>query len=704
MATTTRILRLTVSGMGAGVYDRSGRRAQFGQPAQGGSALCHSAVVGVLACGVVALLLAGGGGKSMETTVQDDAIFLHRSTPQISAAARTVKRLGGDRIRLTAGWQFIAPRARSRNMPRGRFVPTDPATYPLSRWLELDRAVKIASDAGLKVQLDVGFWAPRWAVLRWSKGGRYRWWPDAEKFGDFATAVARRYNGTFPDPVDHTRRLPAVRMYTPWNEPNHNAFLLPQWVHDTHGGWRPESPHIYRAMYQEAYAAIKRVNPFNRVLLGNTSPEGSTDPGRHGVAPLEFLRTMACVDAQLQPLRLPECRHFRPLQADGYAHHPYARDTTPAAPATEPDDVPLGSALNLDTLLTALAERGRITSNLDVYFTEFGYESSQDDPYVPFDRAQQAAYLSWASYLAYQDPRVRMFAQFHLRDIDPRESGRTPGTPGYYRDFQSGLYDVHGRAKPAARAFKLPFWAQLHGDVGAADRIVVLWGQVRPNRGAEIVRVERRPVGPGPQVWAPTTTWGHNCDAQGAAFITTSRASSSARCRPARRRPTTASPGATATAAGSTASRCASTRRWRRTRTSRLLDLDDHRHARVDRADDGVLALLGELVGERVALAARLGVEVHRAVDGVDVVGGLAHEHPLDRAALVDRDGGLRALLAVPVVTRVDGQRAGERRRGERYQDGQGAGEGRELLHGVEAFRGFRGDRGSRTAPAATGP
>jgi hypothetical protein len=481
--------------------------------------------MGALACGVVALLLAGAGGKSMETTLQDDAIFLHRSTAQIRQAAETVKRLGGDRIRMTAGWHFIAPRARSRRMPRGRFRPTDPATYPVSRWLELDRAIKIATDAGLKVQLDVGFWAPRWAQRRPAERGRYRWWPDAAKFGAFATAVARRYNGRFRDPTDSSRMLPAVRMYTPWNEPNHNAFLAPQWVRDRtgggwRGGWRPESPHIYRAMYEAAYRAIKRVNLANRVLLGNTSPEGSSDPGRHGVAPLEFLRTLACVDARLQPLRVAECRHYRPLRADGYAHHPYARWTTPATPASHADNVPLANSLDLETLLSALAHRGRLASDLDVYYTEFGYESSQDDPFVPFDRAQQAAFLSWSSYLAYHDPRVRMFAQFQLRDIDPRESGRTPGTRAYYRDFQSGLYDVRGRAKPAARAFKLPFWAQLHGDPGAADRIVVLWGQVRPNTDAETVRVERRTLGPGAHPWAPVMTWGNRCDSSEHAFVT----------------------------------------------------------------------------------------------------------------------------------------------------------------------------------------
>jgi hypothetical protein len=270
-------------------------------------------------------------------------------------------------------------------------------------------------------------------------------------------------------------------------------------------------------MYQAAYRAIKRVNPLNRVLMGNTSSEGSTQPGSHGVAPLEFLRTMACVDEHLAPLDVPECRRFEPLRADGYAHHPYARETTPATRSTVADDAPLADTDRLEALLTALHQRGRIATDLDVYFTEFGYESRQDDPFVPFDRAQQATFLSWASYLAWKDPRIRMFAQFQLRDIDPRESGRLPGTRGFYRDFQSGLYDVRGHPKPAARAFKLPFWAQLQGAPGP-DRVAVVWGQVRPHRGAETVRVEQREG----RAWVPIATWGRTCDSSNQAFVTDS--------------------------------------------------------------------------------------------------------------------------------------------------------------------------------------
>jgi len=458
--------------------------------------------VGAFACGLVALLVAGSGGKVMETTLQDDAVFLHRPAAQVRAAAGQLAALGADRLRLTAGWSAIAPRARARRMPRGRFVGSNPGTYPRHAWDGLDTAVKAARGAGLKVELDIGFWAPRWAVRRPSPAGRHRWWPDARLFGDFAHAVAQRYRGQ-------------VDMYIPWNEPNHLSFLAPQWTPDGRGGYRPESPHVYRAMYEAAYRQIKSVDRGNLVLLGNTSSEGSSVPGRDGVPPLAFLRALSCVDDRLAPLRVPECRHFRPLHADGYAHHPYSRDTTPATPSAFADDAPLADADRLEELLQALALHGRITSDLAVYDTEYGYESRQDDPFnAPFDRAQQATYLSWANFLAWKDPHTRMFAQFLLDDIDPRQSGRTPGTASFYRDWQSGLYDATGHAKPAATAFKLPFWAELQQQ--GNDRVVLLWGQVRPGSGVKTVRVERRDG----TVWRPVTTWGPRCDSEDGAFYT----------------------------------------------------------------------------------------------------------------------------------------------------------------------------------------
>jgi hypothetical protein len=479
-----------------------------------------AAEVGALVCSLVALTLAGHGGKAMETTLQDDALLLHRPAAQVRRTARQIADLGADRVRITAGWAALSPSPRARRVPGAPFDASDSATYPRGSWDALDTAVRAADGAGLRVQLDLGFWAPRWAVRRPSANGRERWWPDASLFGDFATAVARRYSGAFHDPADPRRRLPAVRMFTPWNEPNHPSFLAPQWTRDGHRGWRAQSPHVYRAMYEAAYDAIKRVSPLDLVLMGGTASTGSAVPGRGGVPPLTFLRTMACVDERLEPLAVPECRGFQPLRADGYAHHPYSRLTAPGVSDPLAGDVPIADTARLSSLLGELAARGRIAGRLPIYDTEYGYESREDDPFAPFSRDDQARFEGWSSFLAWKDPDTVMFAQFLLRDVDPAESGRTPGTRGYYRDWQTGLLDAAGNPKPAARAFKLPFWAQVQAGPGpgAQSPAILVWGQVRPNRGEETVRVEREDPGTG--AWTPVRTYGTACDDTGAAFLT----------------------------------------------------------------------------------------------------------------------------------------------------------------------------------------
>jgi hypothetical protein len=479
-------------------------------------------VVASLACALVALTLAGqpDGGKYLETVLQDDAVFLHERPADVRAAARQVAALGVDRVRITASWSDLAPAPRSRHMPGGDFRPTDSRTYPPDRLRALDTAVKAVRDAGMAPQLDLAFWAPRWATRAPSKNrARQRTWIVPERFAEFSRAVARRYSGEVDDPAG-PGKLPAVDRYTTWNEPNHPSFLAPQWRSDGRGGFRPASPHVYRAMHDLAYDAIKAVAPRSEVLLGGTASTGSTVPGRGGVPPLQFVRALACVDATLQPLDVDECRGFRPLRADGFAHHPYSRYTTPGASSANPDDVPIADTGRLSALLDQLAAAGRITGRLPIFQTEYGYETSQDDPFnAPFDRDDQAAFLGWSTYLAWKDPHTRSMAQFLLRDIDPDESGRPPGTRGFYRDWQSGLLTAAGHEKPALQAFKLPFWPEVDGE--GDRRVVRLFGEVRPGRGRQVVLVER--LDPGTGAWRPVPTFGPACGGAGQHTFLTDR-------------------------------------------------------------------------------------------------------------------------------------------------------------------------------------
>jgi hypothetical protein len=429
----------------------------------------------LLALLTLTALVAGCGGEKrhsrpevmrIEDEVQDDAQLMFASPKGVHDAAATLRALGVDRVRLTAGWSVIAPSPRSSRRPA--FDATDPSAYPQGAWQPLDRAVAEVLGQGMRPMIDIAFWAPRWAVGRGTGGPeRFRWKPDPVEFGKFAEAVARRY--------------PQVRLWTTWNEPNHTAFLLPQWERRGRG-WVAIAAHHYRAMHERAYAAIKGVSRRNRVLIGGlTSIGASNRPGTfRTIPPLRFVREMACVDRSLRPLRIPECRGFRPLRADGFAIHPYMHKQPPETHLPNPDSVGISDLDRLSSLLVRLNRVGRIESRLPLYITEFGYETNPPDPARGLSLPTQAFWLNQSAAIAYRRPDVRMFAQFLLRDL-PDDSL-----------YQTGLLLPSGRPKPSFAGFKVPFWI---------DGLEAT-GRVRPGQGRRRVRLELhlltggwRPVG-----------------------------------------------------------------------------------------------------------------------------------------------------------------------------------------------------------------
>ena len=446
----------------------------------------------------------------METTLQDDAVFLHRTEAQVRHAARAIADLGADRLRVTAGWNALAPGRSSLTKPDD-FDAADSRTYPREPFEALDRAIVSARSAGLEVQVDLAFWAPRWAVRRPARSPlRHRFKPDPQEFARFVRAVADRYSGSFTDPQHGiVKALPAVRLWTTWNEPNYPYFLEPQWK-KTPNGYRPYSPHLYRPMHELAYNELKAVSPANDVLIGGLAANGSPRGGRGGVQPLEFLRTLACVNKTLAPLKVPECKGVGMLHADGFAMHPYSVGGSPGFHAARGDDIYLADLDRLGLLLSQLYNQGRTDRKWPIYVTEYGYETRPPDPEAQYTPLQQARHLGWATYLAHANPDVKMFAQFLLRDIEAPADN-----PG--RDYQTGILYSDGRPKPAAMAFKLPLFAS-SATAPDGTRALVLFGGVRPGATNRVVRVERRAIGS--RDWLPVATVGDSCDEESGAFLT----------------------------------------------------------------------------------------------------------------------------------------------------------------------------------------
>jgi len=470
--------------------------------------------------------------RALETVLQDDAQLLHRPEPELRSALERLRALGVDRLRVTANWSVLTRDASSEQRPPA-FDAADPAAYEQARWRELDRVVRRAGEYGLRVMIDIAFWAPRWASAD-PAGERGRTGVDPAEYAAFAAAVARRYSGEFSIPVDVAPAppnedetaldeffgdsepepaspqpstpaegpLPRVDVFTLWNEPNHTGFLRPQWVRDG-AGFRPRSPEIYRAMVQAAYPAVKAASPGSTVLVGATSGSGDhSGRGVAGVAPLRFLRELACVDARLRPLRTRACRNFRPLPGDAWSHHPYSMSRTPDARSSprRPDDVAIADLPRLARTLNALAAAGRIAPALrDIWITEYGYETNPPSTLSRYGVGDQARFLAWGEYVAWRVPQVRSYAQFLLRDLPPGAERVGASLKRPFGEWYSGLEFADGRPKLALEAFRSGLFVErLRG------RRLRFWGRLRLGPGPRTVAVEMRRRRGGP--WVAMTT------------------------------------------------------------------------------------------------------------------------------------------------------------------------------------------------------
>ena len=156
-----------------------------------------------LTCSLAALLLttAVGPGHQLPVVVQDDALLLNRAPAQVQQYTDQIAAEGASDVRLTASWSGLAPSPTATKKPGAPFDAADSKRYPVDGFRRLDTAVKAAAASGLDVELDLAFWAPRWAVPKASdRNDRERYMPKPAEFGRFAQALARRYSGTFSDP------------------------------------------------------------------------------------------------------------------------------------------------------------------------------------------------------------------------------------------------------------------------------------------------------------------------------------------------------------------------------------------------------------------------------------------------------------------------------------------------------------------------
>jgi hypothetical protein len=433
--------------------------------------LAAALAAGAVAVAVIALLT--DSGSSAPTTpagfsdvpvgrkpmIFDIGALVYAPPQENNRVLTEVRALGADAVRVPVLWNLVAPAA----LPAD-FHPAGPRD-PSYDWSAYDQTVTGAEKHGLKILLMPTGPAPEWAAKPGSGGVAN---PDPEQFGEFVSALAKRYDGHFdPGRGGAGQPLPKVNLWTIWNEPNLSTFLQPQMR-----GGRPYSPLIYRRLYLAGQAAIHAQDPGAPILIGETAPTG----GEQSVDPLTFTRQTLCLNGDFQPL--PHCPEAgEKIDAVGWSTHPYPLvGQPPFEPVSNPHFVTMSSLSALETTLGGAEDAGAIPDDFPIYVTEFGVQSYPDPNGVSLE--QQAADIGIAEQFAYNDPHVVTFAQYLMQDDVPES---VPGQ--LYGGFESGLRFFDGRKKPSYDAFRLPLAVQRLGNR------ISLWGIVQPYPHPTTVRI-----------------------------------------------------------------------------------------------------------------------------------------------------------------------------------------------------------------------
>jgi hypothetical protein len=428
------------------------------QPAAGGPAAPTGPQI---AAAQDRMLLAGPfphGG--LERGISDGGLFLNGDPTVRGLAMARTRATGAAVVRIPINWASLISAPGSGGAPSsgeapsfGDFDASDPAS-PRYDFTATDAAVRSAVAAGLQPLLVVTH-APDFAEApdRWRYAYPGSWAPNPNALRSFAVALARRYDGSFPDPLGPGRSLPRVRLYQAWNEPNLARYLEPQWV-AVGRHWSPFSPLLYRQLLNGFYAGVKSVSAGDLVISAGVAPNG--DPAGSGrIAPVTFLRGMLCLENRVRCLDPP---HF-----DVLAFHPLSVGN-PDHAARSALDVSIADAGKVTGLLAA-AERHRTAlpvARKQVWVTELNWESAPAAAHgVP--ARLQAAWVSRALHRLWVAGVSLVDWQF-LVDPYPSLYLGNPTGGGFDVARPAGLYaaapggnPANAAAKPFLSGFTFPF-------------------------------------------------------------------------------------------------------------------------------------------------------------------------------------------------------------------------------------------------------
>jgi hypothetical protein len=462
-------------------------------------------IIVVVAVVVVATL--GGGSSTSSPAGARAPLAMFQEEGHLQAdpvgTLRALRSLGVGVVRVSLSWKRMAPATTSARPPAG-FAGADPNAYPSATWQPYDTIVRDARAEGIGIEFLVSGGAPRWALGPGVPPGSstLEWRPSALEYGKWVQAVATRYNGRFR-PAGASSPLPPVHFWEIWNEPNFGQNLAPQAV-----GGVLTSPGLYRGLLNAGWSALHATgHGGDTIIMGSLSPRGFRAPvsrrfpeGLPGnfstTKPLQFLRALYCVDADYRELRgqsavslgcpatAQASEQFRSenpgmFGASGFGIHPYPFDLPPnQVDSHDPDYAEFAQLPRLAGVLDRLQRVYGSSTRLQIYNTEFGYITDPPNRTTHYGRhfpspAKAAAYMNWAEYLTWRDPRLATTMQYLLYDPYPTASG-----------FATGLLFYNGTPKPTYDAYRLPLYLPVTRTTRGQS--LEVWGCVRPAHYASI--------------------------------------------------------------------------------------------------------------------------------------------------------------------------------------------------------------------------
>ncbi len=382
--------------------------------------------------------------------VSDSALLMSGDAQVRELALARIRATGARVVRIPVDWRYVT----NPDPPPG-FDASDPASPDYS-FGPIDAAVRDTVAAGLTPLLVV-WHAPAFAEApgRWPYAYPGSWAPNPAALREFAVAVARRYDGSFPDPLAPGHALPRVRLLQAWNEPNLARYLEPQWV-AVGRRWRAFSPPLYRELLNAFYAGVKSVAPTDTVVAAGLAPNG--EPAGVGrMTPVQFLRGMLCLEGG-GPASCPDPPHF-----DVLAFHPLSFED-PDVPAASSDDVAIADIAKVADLL-ARAERLHTAlprGPKPLWVTELNWESDPPAAHGVPGRLQaqwisRALHRLWVAGVGLADWQFLVDPYPDLTLATPTGGTITVSRPaGLYSAGPEGEL-AGARPKPFLQGFTFPF-------------------------------------------------------------------------------------------------------------------------------------------------------------------------------------------------------------------------------------------------------